>query len=205
MVNTIFLAADQAPVPSPGAAQAPCRLWRPQQNITSFFKQATPKEAVEQAAEQIEADAAATEERNVAEAEAAAKKLPRKLLGLRRSGSTCCSSPSLRAPASRREFGGSPRSSLILPILRKRGVALRQTFVRALAYRFPTIHGALALTKPLTEFTVRLWFELGSYTVLLSNAWPGARHRGLEAGRRRSMRHAPGPPGSTGADHQDSP
>ncbi len=55
-----------------------------------------------------------------------------------------------------------------MPILRE--VALQQNFataVGALAYRFPTIYGALAPTKPLSEVTVRLWFEPGSYSVLL--------------------------------------
>jgi hypothetical protein len=60
--------------------------------------------------------------------------------------------------------------ALILPILRE---VLRQNFataVGALAYRFPTIYGALAPTKPLSEVTVRLWFEpAGSYSVLLPN------------------------------------
>ncbi len=49
-----------------------------------------------------------------------------------------------------------------MPILRE--VALRQNFataVGALARRFPTIYGALAPTKPLSEVTVRLWFEPG--------------------------------------------
>jgi hypothetical protein len=43
------------------------------------------------------------------------------------------------------------------------------TAVGALAYRFPTIYGALAPTKPLSEVAVRLWFEPGSYSVLLPN------------------------------------
>jgi hypothetical protein len=43
------------------------------------------------------------------------------------------------------------------------------TAVAGLVDRFPVVYGALALTKPLNEDTVRRWYELGSYTKRLPN------------------------------------
>ncbi len=62
--------------------------------------------------------------------------------GLRHCGSSRCPSPSLHEVALRQNFA---------------------TAVGAPAYRFPTTNGALAPTKPLSEATVRLWFEPASY------------------------------------------
>jgi hypothetical protein len=140
--------------PPPTAARA-------QQPITSFFERATPEEAAEQAAERMEADAAAAEERKAAQAEAAANAPPKRAPGHPRFAAL----PLKPLPKPHPDGASNAKAdwwqpALILPILRE--VALRQNFataVGALAYRFPTIYGALAPTKPLSEVTVRLWFR----------------------------------------------
>jgi hypothetical protein len=82
-------------------------------------------------------------------------------------------------------------AALILPILREVGGTLNiATAIGNLVYRFPTIYGRLAPTKPLNVVTVRLWFEPGSYTALLPERGTGA-YRQAGSGRRAVLHDHP--------------